>query len=220
MSRPLVSLIDAFVPTWCISCKAVGSLYCEQCRSKLNVDEHQVTRADFTGWSAFVLDPQVANLVLAFKDRGRTALAPYLARQLIGPLGNFNREGLQIAALPTSRSALSRRGFDAGALLVRALSKESGLPMAKRLLSLKRQPADQRLLAASQRAANLFESMSANPGGGRVLIVDDIVTTGASLLEARRALVCAGFEVVGFLTVAETLLQKSPNMAKDPAPIL
>jgi orotate phosphoribosyltransferase len=46
------------------------------------------------------------------------------------------------------------------------------------------------------------------------------VTTGASLLEARRALVAAGFEVAGFVTVAETLLQKSTNLPKDAAPIL
>ena len=220
MPRPLVSLLDAFVPTWCISCKAVGSLYCSKCRSTLKLDEHQVTRAEFTGWSAFVLDPEVANLILAFKDRGRTALAPYLARKLLGPLSNFNRAGVQLAALPTSRSALARRGFDAGAFLVRALARESGLPVSNSLLSLERQPADQRSLAAGQRAANLFESMSAKPGGGRILIVDDIVTTGASLLEARRALVAAGFEVAGFVTVAETLLQKSTNLPKEAAPIL
>jgi predicted amidophosphoribosyltransferase len=162
----------------------------------------------------------VANLILAFKDRGRTALAPYLARKLLGPLSNFNRAGVQLAALPTSRSALARRGFDAGAFLVRALAKESGFPVSNSLLSLERQPADQRSLAAGQRAANLFESMSAKPGGGRILIVDDIVTTGASLLEARRALVAAGFEVAGFVTVAETLLQKSTNLPKEAAPIL
>jgi predicted amidophosphoribosyltransferase len=117
--------------------------------------------------------------------------------------------------MPPSSAGLSRRGFDASGLLVRALAKLSGLPMAKGLLSLRRQTADQRALAASDRESNLFESMQARQGQGRLLIVDDIVTTGASVLESRRALISSGYEVAGFITIAETLLQKLPSLSKD-----
>jgi orotate phosphoribosyltransferase len=51
--------------------------------------------------------------------------------------------------------------------------------------------------------------MTAGPGvkGRRVILVDDVVTTGATLLEAARAVTSAGGEVVGFLTFSETLLK-------------
>lgn len=217
MTRPLVSLLDAFVPTWCISCKAVGSLFCVQCRSRLRPREHLISRAGFDGWAAFDLDVDVANLVLAYKDRGRTALAEYLARQMLGPLSRFGGRGLTLVAMPPSAAGVARRGFDSIGLLVRALAKKSGLPIAKELVSLRRQTADQRGLAASDREFNLFESIQARPGHGRVLIVDDIVTTGASVLECRRALVSAGFEVAGFITIAETLLQKPMSLPKEGA---
>ena len=217
VTRPLVSLLDAFVPTWCISCKAVGSLFCYQCRSKLVPRERLVTRASFDGWAAFDLDANVANLILAYKDRGRTALAEFLARRLLGPLSRFGDQDLTLVAMPSSSAGVARRGFDSAGLLVRALAKKSGLPMAKGLLTHRRETADQRPLAAADRESNLFESLEARQGQGRVLIVDDIVTTGASVLECRRALTSAGFEVAGFITIAETLLQKPISLRKASA---
>jgi orotate phosphoribosyltransferase len=56
--------------------------------------------------------------------------------------------------------------------------------------------------------------MVAKEGSGSVILVDDVVTSGASILEGRRALIAAGFEVVGFITIAETLLEKSKKTSK------
>ena len=50
--------------------------------------------------------------------------------------------------------------------------------------------------------------------GKRVLLVDDIVTTGSSLVEAARAIRAAGAQVVGFATLAETILKISPPEPK------
>jgi predicted amidophosphoribosyltransferase len=47
--------------------------------------------------------------------------------------------------------------------------------------------------------------MVAKPLNRPVVLVDDVVTTGATLLEGRRALMQAGVEVIGFVTIAETL---------------
>ena len=214
MTRPLVSLLDAFVPALCISCKAVGSLFCSACRHKLSPRLHAVERSGFVGWSVFDLDVEVVNLVLSFKDRGRTALSSYLARLLLPALEKYRAANPKLVSLPSSRSAIIRRGFDSNAVLLRRLSKVSGLARAPRAISLTRQPGDQRGLTAEDRVLNLHGTMVAKKGSGPVLLVDDVVTSGASILEGRRALIAAGFEVVGFITIAETLLEKSKKTSK------
>ncbi len=214
MARPLVSLLDAFVPALCISCKAAGSLFCVRCRSALKPNVHSVRRHDFSGFSTFELDANLANVILAFKDRGRTAMAPYLARQLVMSVEHIDQDAATLVALPSSHGAIIRRGYDANWLLAKALSKVSGLPVAKSLLSFDRQPADQRSLSAAERVANLKFTMKSPKGQGKLILVDDVVTTGASLLEGRRALIDAGFSVIGFATIAETLLQKPVNIPK------
>jgi predicted amidophosphoribosyltransferase len=72
---------------------------------------------------------------------------------------------------------------------------------------------DQAGLDAAARARNLGGAMSVRPGwqsrlrGGPVLLVDDVVTSGATLLEARRALAGAGVQVAGAVCVAATVLR-------------
>jgi predicted amidophosphoribosyltransferase len=211
VTRSSVSLLDAFVPTFCISCKAVGSLFCERCRAEIKLNLHPVERNGFLGWSAHNLDSQLGNVILAFKERGKTALSSYLAKLALPALETFRERPISLVALPTSRAAFARRGFDASRVLAKALAKRSGLALNEGVLSLTRQPGDQRGLSLDQRVQNLNGSMAARKGSGRVLLVDDVVTTGASVLEGRRALVEAGFEVAGFITIAETLLQKTPK---------
>jgi orotate phosphoribosyltransferase len=66
-------------------------------------------------------------------------------------------------------------------------------------------------LSAAERAANLANRMRAAPGaaGRPVLLVDDIVTTGATLAEASRALRAAGWQVCGAAVIAATKLRRS-----------
>ena len=68
---------------------------------------------------------------------------------------------------------------------------------------------DQSGLSIEQRKSNLSGSMQASRDvlGQRVILLDDVVTTGATLLEAARAIAAAGGEVVGFLTFSETILK-------------
>ena len=88
--------------------------------------------------------------------------------------------------------------------IVHLVSLESGHRVAP-ILSHSRTVRDQSELSAQQRWNNLRGSMvvSGNPHGlGKVLVVDDLVTTGATLSEAVRALRYAGIEVIGAVTAA------------------
>jgi predicted amidophosphoribosyltransferase len=89
-------------------------------------------------------------------------------------------------------------------MLAARVSRQSGLPVG-RGLKLVRDTVDQRSLGAEQRFANLHGSMRYEPQGERgLVIIDDVTTTGATILEAFRAVSEAGGQVLGFVTFAHT----------------
>lgn len=84
-----------------------------------------------------------------------------------------------------------------------------------RLLRRSRLVRDQSLLTTQERWQNQTQSMVArHQVNGSVILIDDISTTGATLLEARRAVEDSGGKVIGFCTLAETLLKRSAIYSK------
>ncbi len=95
-------------------------------------------------------------------------------------------------------------------ILARQLNRATGSSLrVKAALRFERSVADQAALSVEQRSSNLVGSMvaSAVVSGQRVILIDDVVTTGTTLIEAARAIAEAGGEVVGFLTFSETILK-------------
>jgi predicted amidophosphoribosyltransferase len=105
-----------------------------------------------------------------------------------------------IVPIPTSRAAFRRRGYR----VVELVAARAGLRV-ERLLIHTRRTADQRGLDHASRRHNVAGSLRSRDAAGlRVLVLDDVVTTGATLAEAARALRAAGAEVVGGVTIAAT----------------
>jgi predicted amidophosphoribosyltransferase len=90
--------------------------------------------------------------------------------------------------------------------LARGTAAASGLRVATGALALTRSVRDSAGLGVDERSANLRHAMTARPAppGLAALVVDDIVTTGATVRESRRALEAAGWPVVGCAVIAET----------------
>ena len=147
--------------------------------------------------SAGVYDGTLRRLMLAFKEEGRTDAA----RALAEPLRLLLAPGLDIALMPGSAAARRRRGYDPVAVLAARLGRRP--PPVLRLTTA---TAAQKHLDIAGRALNRADSMAALPAarGRRLLLLDDVVTTGATLREAARALRVGGAEVVGAVTVAAT----------------
>jgi predicted amidophosphoribosyltransferase len=102
--------------------------------------------------------------------------------------------------IPTSGAAFRRRGYR----VVELVAARAGLRVV-RLLRHTRRTADQRGLDHARRRDNVAGSLRARDAAGlRVLVLDDVVTTGATLAEAARALRASGAEVVGAVTIAAT----------------
>ncbi len=102
-------------------------------------------------------------------------------------------EGIDLLLpIPLHPSMERRRGYNQSALLARRLSKRSGLPYEEDLLQKRKHTREQNKLGYAERMTNLIDSMTvAEPSaleGKRVLIVDDFITTGATMVSVLEAL--------------------------------
>ncbi|MFT4211465.1 MAG: phosphoribosyltransferase family protein [Microbacterium sp.] len=190
------------LPVDCAGCGAPDTALCERCRAELR--PRPVVRALAGGipvHSALGYDGVVARALRTLKQDGRTALARPLGQALRASAAAAGVGPVLYVPVPTSRPAMRRRGYR----VVDLLLKRAGLP-ASDLLVVVRATGDQRGLRRAERAANVAGSMTARPAaaGRRVVVVDDVVTTGATLAEAIRALRAAGAEPVAAITVAAT----------------
>ena len=203
MTRWLEDILDTFAPTSCVGCKSPGSSLCQKCEGTIALVPYPVSREGFHGFSITRFEGVAASVVIAFKDQGRTALKAWMASQMAKALTPMERATL--VCLPTSKAAYVRRGYRANDVLTREIARQTGFHFEPGVLEVFRTLKDQRDLSASQRAKNLHLSMRAAKSPRQVILVDDVITTGASLLEARRAILEAGGSVVGFVVFAETL---------------
>lgn len=164
---------------------------------------------------------QARSVLLAHKERGALPLAAPLGRALAvavrgvlaarPPVGRVGPVGVVgLVPVPSARSAVARRGHDPVRRIALAaasrLRRDGVAARVRPVLRQRRAVADQSGLSAGQRAANLTGALVAVPGslaGAEPLVlVDDLVTTGASLAEAARAAGAAGGLVLGAAVVA------------------
>ncbi|TMR98280.1 ComF family protein [Nonomuraea basaltis] len=222
----LSAVLDLVLPQTCAGCRAKGARYCGRCLAELTAHPgRRLPRPRLPGtpdcWSASTYDGAVRKAIVAYKERGAVALAGVLAEALaftavtaIGRTGAlWATRRFAVVPVPSGRGSVRARGHDPvgrlAGLAARRL-RASGLPAEPwAALSQARPVADQAGLSRTERAANLAGSLrvtgAANGAPAAcVLLVDDIVTTGASLLEASRALRSAGVSVPMAVTVAAT----------------
>ncbi len=192
------------LPVSCAGCDEPDVVLCERCALDLApapclrfVD---APGGEIAVWSGLPFDGVAARVLRAIKQDGRTALARALAPALAAALACADAADVVLVPLPTSRAAYRRRGFRVPDLLIR----RAGL-RRRTLLRYARRTADQRGLDREERRRNVHASLVARDAAGlRVVVVDDVVTTGASLAEAVRALREGGADVVAAVTVAAT----------------
>lgn len=187
----------------CPGCDAPATLLCDACRGQLAPAGIDVcTPAGLRVHAALPYEGVAARCIRRVKEDGATMLARPLGEALRTALGEAGAGGCVIVPVPTTRAAFRRRGYRVPELLIARAGFES-----HRLLAPARRTGDQRALGRTERARNVAGSMrvtGARPAGGQVVIVDDVVTTGATLDEAARALADAGMRAVCAVTLAAT----------------
>ncbi len=154
-------------------------------------------------------------VLLAAKERHALGLLPVLGGRLAAAVARLVLDAglptLVLVPVPSAPSQVAARGVDLTASLARSAAvrlRSAGLGVSvQRALALARRPEDQAGLDRIQRLANLAGALrsAGAPASGPVVVVDDIVTTGATLAEAVRACRAGGGQVIGAAVVAATM---------------
>ena len=155
--------------------------------------------------SAVWLDGTAREAVHQLKYGGWPGMARGLAEAMCGlePL----EAGTVLVPIPLGHGRLRSRGYNQAEVLARSLGGRGGFEVRPDLLRRARETRSQTALTPSARAANVHGSfMAVGPVPDRLVLVDDVCTTGATLLAAAEALAAAGATVVEAVTFARAPL--------------
>jgi ComF family protein len=150
------------------------------------------------------LDDLARSAVHQLKYAGWPRVTDSLARLMVPLI--VAQPGAVLVPVPLSRSRARRRGYNQAERLASALARGSGLGFRPDLLRRVRDTRTQTALAPEARQANVAGAfVEAGQSEARVVLVDDVFTTGATLAAAATALLEAGAESVGAVTFARAV---------------
>ena len=200
------SLIDLLFPSRCAVCDRSGKNLCESCRDFVLIEPSEVLVSDLKVFTVTKYTDEISKVLVALKEKGQSALVTELALMLNPIIENLppSETPSYLVPAPSRPENFSKRGFQPTLLLAKAIAaKHPGLRVLN-CLRFSRSVLDQVGLTTEQRQANLAMSMSLNQSvTGRVCyLLDDVVTTGATALESKRALSVGGATVAGVLALS------------------
>jgi predicted amidophosphoribosyltransferase len=229
----LAELSGLVLPVACAGCGVPDRPWCGRCAAWLGPPVRcedragRLDRLDGVGpppvWCVADFAGPVRGAVTAWKDRGRTDLGPRFAaavataarqavvREVLGR--SAGPDGLLVVGVPTSPAAVRRRGGDLVQDLARAVARraaDGAVPMRAARPLRRITGADSAGLGARARARHLEGAVRVRRRwadqlvGARVVLVDDVLTTGATFAACRRALEGAGAVMVAGLVLAST----------------
>lgn len=206
MQTLLDAALDLFLGSRCLACDVPGRPVCPSCLAHLAAEEpRRVVRPGITVPMAAsaAYRPVLEHLVPAFKDDGALHLERLLAGQLAMAVRHLRADAeVALCPVPSSPASVRRRGLDHGSRLASRAAALSGRRMTA---ALRRRDVgrSQRGLARGARRLNVHGLMTARAPRWPVIVVDDVITTGSTVIEAVRALTAAGTRVVGVAVIAD-----------------
>jgi predicted amidophosphoribosyltransferase len=203
------SLSELLFPTRCLGCRQLGIRICSQCRSFWHPHIYRSTitvgaRA-LPVYSSVIYSSVAQKVLLGSKESALIDADQLIRLALSHALSYFNGEiGMaDVVPVPSRKSAIRKRGRDFLLAHTEYLAEASGVQLRPVLIH-RRKVADQTRLSAVEREANLTRAFTcANRGrigNIPVIIIDDLMTSGATLREAARALFDGGYRPLGAVT--------------------
>ena len=205
---------EIIFPSRCVSCSTLGSSLCAQCQSiwayqpfSQNISRESGER--LLVFSSITYSPIVSHILLAAKESNVLEARVLITNALENSLLEFTKHHPHIylsglVPIPSRPQANRLRGRDFMQTITQSLSKKLRIPMLP-ILGYSRKVRDQSGLNSEQRWNNLSDSLVVKGDvfkseNKAVLLIDDLVTTGATLLAAEKALNQAGIMAIGAVT--------------------
>ena len=205
-------ILEWVFPRKCVLCRSLlGKEETDLCRRcRMDQPEYHYGRkkvpniADLT--AVWMYEGNVRRSIQRYKFNGARHYAEAYGRLLAMRIQRDLPEADMITWVPISAKRLRKRGYDQVQLLARAVGPELGIPVEPLLEKIRDNRANSGLKTPAERRANVLGVYKAvgqeHFRGKRVLLLDDIVTTGATASECARVLLSAGAEEVIFAAVA------------------
>jgi predicted amidophosphoribosyltransferase len=193
----LSELTHLVFPTRCYGCNALGVSICSQCRREWIPHYYKSGSSPLSVHSAVVYSPTASRIILAAKENGLQGADDLLIDAIIHVLNKvqLDKSFIRLVPVPSSKQSQRRRGRSFIVDLTDTISEKTGIAIND-CLQLSRRVSDQSGLTRVQRITNMHGAFSLKPGAilrGDAIVIDDVVTTGATLREAARALNSQGF---------------------------
>ena len=222
--RIIGTALDVLFPPKCVGCGGFGAFICERClETTPRAAGNRCPRcwaAIQEGWcqdcagytpaftslrSAFGYGGVARNAVLSLKFEGVSALAPRMASLMADALTDWSPSIDTIVPVPLGWLRSRTRGYNQAELLAGDIARTVDLPFERHALRRVRRTAPQtRQADAASRRENVRGAFApgSRPASGRVLLIDDVATTGATLDACAQALLEGGATTVYALTFA------------------
>lgn len=221
--------LDFLFPQWCVGCGKGGGVLCPECRQQLEHIAPPICPKcgvpqssgqlclNCAGWQAeiyairspFKFEGVMRQAIHQLKYRNLRALAAPLAKTLLEYLDSNPLPAEVMVPVPLHPQRLRERGYNQSSLLAHELGKITGLPVADKWLTRARYTSPQaRTGSVAERRSNVagaFRCQGQTVSYQKVLLIDDVATTGATLNACAAALKAAGAASVYGLALAREI---------------
>lgn len=231
------ALLDLVLPAACVGCGAEGTLLCRGCERTVGTARRHSPDPAPPGlpetWTAGRYSGALRALLLGYKERDRRDLAPVIGcllaratRAAVMSVGDPDRAPLVLVPIPSRRAVARQRGGDhVRRLLVAAIRADPPLAACPLIPALRvvGRPVDAVGLDTAHRWQARAGVFAPRAGclrlvqGRDVVLVDDLITTGATLVDAARALAEAGARPAAAVTLAATARRRPARPLGDRA---
>ncbi|MFA3782989.1 ComF family protein [Melioribacteraceae bacterium 4301-Me] len=220
----LNDIFDFFLPRFCLSCNkklsAADKILCDECFSLLkfvpkNLLESEFQRkfqeekviSDFASLFAFESDGVLQKVIHELKYNQKFSIGVYLG-ELIGEYlkEQINQNNIEIILpVPIHKLKKAERGYNQSYYISKGISKRLNIPVQQNLLKRIRYTDSQTNLGIEERKKNVINAFKSNKhnkiAGKSILLVDDVITTGATITECGRELLNAGAKKICAVSV-------------------
>ncbi|VAX35904.1 Competence protein F homolog, phosphoribosyltransferase domain; protein YhgH required for utilization of DNA as sole source of carbon and energy [hydrothermal vent metagenome] len=209
LCQPCHDSIEFNHPPFCPKCSRYLGPLSERVRCK----PCSANNPDFNfAWGACIYNKHLRNLLHIFKYQQKTSLRHVFAQSMINFIQRHNFDIAQfdiIIPIPLSWARKRERGYNQAGLLANPISKTFNIPISHKILKRNRYTESQTHLSQKERWTNITDAFtiknSSDVKGKNILLIDDLLTTGATTSEAARTLKHSGAQTVGLLTLAITV---------------